>query len=156
MHVIFPVDTTSYQFQLKSASLNVSFIQHLAADGKADDIYTIVTGDTQHWFECTPENGRCWAMTDNCNTNNKSCQIRQGQFANTQQKVGLFSLVTFSQIGALQISIAALIEDMKAIDQVPQALIINGDLTQFGQPEELDELQRVWPGTVQVGSKILG
>jgi hypothetical protein len=46
---------------------------------------------------------------------------------------------------------AALIENMKTIDQVPQALIINGDLTQFGQPEELDELQRVWPGTVQVG-----
>lgn len=79
------VDVTNYVFHWQNGD-NSEPLQALLADSQPDDMFYVITGDTQHWYRCTSNNPGCWHATD-CNISNNTCKVAHGNYANRAQKV---------------------------------------------------------------------
>ncbi len=79
--------------------------------------WIIFTGDTQYYFHCTHDNIACWSM---CN-DGIECQKRQSRYANRLQ---IESISTFI-----------------ATHHNVQAIVIDGDLTDYGHADQLNAFE---------------
>lgn len=111
-----------------------NFAGHLLQHKGPSDFFYLLMGDTQFWFECTSENSQCWAATNHCHSmTSRQCQVQQGNHSNRLQGI----------------SLRALIVQMTAKNIRPKGLIINGDLTDYGHRDELDEYKAHWRPQLQ-------
>uniref|UniRef100_A0A914WSV0 Calcineurin-like phosphoesterase domain-containing protein n=1 Tax=Plectus sambesii TaxID=2011161 RepID=A0A914WSV0_9BILA len=117
----------SHEFAWKDSKsvANQSFLNAESSAAKASDFYQIFTGDTQYYFPCTPENDECAKL---CNEQSKECVIKQARYSNKVQRQ----------------SIGSLIKQLAAVGHKPRSIIINGDLTDYGHPEELNAFKVQW------------
>ncbi|KAE9549221.1 hypothetical protein FO519_007561 [Halicephalobus sp. NKZ332] len=113
-----------------------------------DELILILTGDTQYYFPCTLENEQCKSKSAECREKNGLTENN-----NRVNKSGL----TRSDIEVLElecIKIESLISNTaqrrsiydlnRRLENKPKALVINGDLTNFGHTRELNKFKEEW------------
>ncbi|KAI6177707.1 hypothetical protein M3Y97_00937500 [Aphelenchoides bicaudatus] len=99
---------------------------------ETDELYLMFMGDTQYHFPCTLSNDPCKEASQEFRTKKRlkqnleeQCAILEGNFANEVQRKALFDLY-------------------RRMPNKPKALILNGDLTNFGHKYQLDLFKTEW------------
>lgn len=129
--IIFAASVINHQIQWK-VSPGITFLDTLQQLQSSNDFYYLFTADTQYYTRCSPENNLCLQATNNCDGNAATCQRQQGTHTTRLQSISMRSLISKMALKNVR----------------TKGIIVNGDLTEFGQDEELQAYRRYWTGSV--------
>lgn len=96
-----------------------------------NDLFIFLMDDTQFWFHCETANPNCIKQCSNVQTKRNVCVKKQGEFANRVQK----------RVCEKMLSRPALVNLISSMKSKSRALIINGDLTDFGHADEMQRFR---------------
>uniref|UniRef100_A0A914W6U2 Calcineurin-like phosphoesterase domain-containing protein n=1 Tax=Plectus sambesii TaxID=2011161 RepID=A0A914W6U2_9BILA len=121
--LVLPTAAQTHTFKYKET--NKAYIY----EAKPGDFFQFFLGDPQFHFPCVPENTDCKKQCTNSGT------VCESRYANKVQVQ----------------SIGALTQQLTARGFRPRSIIMNGDLTDFGQDFELSEFKSQWFMDPQLG-----
>ncbi|CAI5455248.1 unnamed protein product [Caenorhabditis angaria] len=119
-----------------------------ATGGNVDDILSlIVMGDPQFYFMCELDNVQCKHISKRCRVQYSlpiSLEAAADEVFNATQKLGASVCIKMESRFANRVQREAMLRLVGEMDHKPAALVIDGDLTQFGHFDELATFKSHW------------